>query len=117
MNDLKHKIIKQNLRKNRVRANIHGTSLRPRMSVHVSNIHISVQIIDDDRAATIVSATTIGKDIKGNMADKAAFVGKEIAEKAKKAKVKKVVLDRGAKLYHGRIKALADAARNGGLEF
>lgn len=104
-------------RAKRTRAKIHGTAERPRLSVHISNQHITAQIIDDDKSATLVYATTIGSKLTGNKTEKAAAIGKEIAEKAKKAKIKTVVFDRGAKLYAGRLSALADAARKEGLEF
>lgn len=104
-------------RAKRTRAKIHGTAERPRLSVHISNQHITTQIIDDDKSATLVYATTIGSKLTGNKTEKAAAIGKEIAEKAKKAKIKTVVFDRGAKLYAGRLSALADAARKEGLEF
>lgn len=104
-------------RAKRTRAKIHGTAERPRLSVHISNQHIAAQIIDDDKSATLVYATTIGSKLTGNKTEKAAAIGKEIAEKAKKAKIKTVVFDRGAKLYAGRLSALADAARKEGLEF
>jgi large subunit ribosomal protein L18 len=87
------------------------------MTVNISNKNISVQVIDDSKHTTLAAATTTSQDVKGNMTERAAWVGKEIAGKAKKAKVSKVVLDRGSNKYHGRIKALADAARAGGLEF
>ena len=105
------------LRKGRIRATVRGTSERPRMSVHVSNLHISVQIIDDTANKTLASSTTVGQKVAGTMTDKAIWAGQEIAKKAKKAKVTKIVFDRNGKLYHGRVKALADAARAGGLEF
>lgn len=105
------------IRAKRTRAKIHGTAERPRLSVHISNQHITAQIIDDDKSATLVYATTIGSKLTGNKTVKAAAIGKEIAEKAKKAKIKTVVFDRGAKLYAGRLSALADAARKEGLEF
>ncbi len=104
-------------RAKRTRAKIHGTAERPRLSVHISNQHITAQIIDDDKSATLVYTTTIGSKLTGNKTEKAAAIGKEIAEKAKKAKIKTVVFDRGAKLYAGRLSALADAARKEGLEF
>ena len=104
-------------RAKRTRAKIHGTAERPRLSVHISNQHITAQIIDDDKSATLVYATTIDSKLTGNKTEKAAAIGKEIAEKAKKAKIKTVVFDRGAKLYAGRLSALADAARKEGLEF
>lgn len=109
----------QNLarRKNRVRAVVSGTPERPRLTVHVSNKHVSAQIIDDTQHKTIVAATTVGQKATGTMSEKAAWVGTEVAKKAKAAKVNKVVFDRSGRLYHGRVKALADAARAGGLEF
>lgn len=104
-------------RANRTRAKIHGTAERPRLTVHFSNQHITAQIIDDDKKTTLVYATTVGSKITGNKTVKAAEVGKMIGEKAKKAKITKVVFDRGSKLYAGRMSALADAARKEGLEF
>jgi large subunit ribosomal protein L18 len=109
--------LRRTLRQRRVRAVIKGTALRPRLCVSISLKHISAQLINDDKAVSLTSFTTVGRDIKGTMTDKAIYVGQEIAKQAKKVKVTKVVLDRGHKLYHGRIKALADAARAGGLEF
>lgn len=109
--------LKRTLRQRRVRTSIKGTASRPRLCVNVSLNHISAQIINDDKATTLVSATTVGKKITGSMTEKAKYVGKEIALSAKKAKITKVVLDRRYKLYHGRIKALAEAARAEGLEF
>ena len=102
---------------NRTRAKIHGTSERPRLSVHFSNLHIIAQIIDDDKKKTLAYATTVGAKMTGTKTEKAAKIGEEIAKKAKAAKVKKVVFDRGSKLYAGRMSALADAARKEGLEF
>ena len=104
-------------RAKRTRAKIHGTAERPRLSVHVSNQHITAQIIDDDKSTTLAYATTVGSKLTGTKTEKAAAIGKEIADKAKKAKIKTVVFDRGAKLYAGRLSALADAARKEGLEF
>ncbi len=105
-------------RANRVRSTVIGTTARPRLSVHISNLHVSAQIIDDETHQTVAAISTIGqKAATGSMTDKAVWVGAEIAKKAKAAKVNAVVFDRGSKLYHGRIKALADAARAAGLEF
>lgn len=105
------------LRKRRIRAVVSGTAVRPRLSVHISNLHVSAQLIDDDSHKTLASVSTVGSKATGTMTEKAAWVGTEIAGKAKTAKVKAVVFDRNGKLYHGRVKALADAARNAGLEF
>ena len=104
-------------RAKRTRAKIHGTAERPRLSVHISNLHITAQVIDDDEGKTLAYATTLGEKLTGTKTEKAAVIGKEIAEKAKKAGVKQVVFDRGAKLYAGRMSALAEAARKEGLEF
>lgn len=109
--------MKAEYRANRTRAKIHGTAERPRLSVHISNEHITAQVIDDDKKTTLAYATTIGQKLSGTKTEKAAKIGEEIAKKAKKAKVEKVVFDRGGKLYAGRMSALADAARKEGLEF
>lgn len=104
-------------RANRTRAKIHGTAERPRLTVKISNQHITAQVIDDDKKVTLVYATTVGSKISGTKTEKCAEIGKQIATLAKKAKVSKVVFDRGAKAYAGRLSALADAARKEGLEF
>ena len=118
MNQLAHKLQNLARRKHRIRAVVSGTTERPRLSVHVSNRHVIAQVIDDTKHITLAYATTVGnKAAKGTMTEKAALIGSEIAKKAKTAKVRQVVFDRGGKLYHGLIKALADAARAEGLEF
>lgn len=104
-------------RAKRTRANIHGTAERPRLSVHISNKHITAQIIDDDASKTLAYSTTVGSKMSGNKTELATQIGQDIAKKAKKANIKTVVFDRGAKLYAGRMSALADAARKEGLEF
>ena len=104
-------------RAKRTRAKIHGTAERPRLTVHFSNQHIGAQIINEDDSKTLVNATTGGSKLTGTKTEKAAKIGEEIAKKAKTAKIKKVVFDRGSKLYAGRMSALADAARKEGLEF
>ena len=104
-------------RANRTRAKIHGTSERPRLTVHFSNLHITAQIIDDDKRVTLAYVTTVGTKMTGTKTEKAAKLGEEIAKKAKAAKINKVVFDRGSKLYAGRMSALAEAARKEGLEF
>ena len=109
--------MKAEFRANRTRAKIHGTAERPRLSVNISNMHVSAQIIDDDKGVTLAYATTVGSKQKGSKSELAAFIGSEIAKKAKKAKISKVVFDRGSRLYAGRMSALADAARKEGLEF
>ena len=101
----------------RTRAKIHGTAERPRLTVHISNMHITAQVIDDDKQATLAYATTVSSKLTGSKTEKAAAIGKEIATKAKKAGVKKVVFDRGSLAYAGRLSSLADAARKEGLEF
>ena len=118
MNELAHKLKNRSLRKNRIRATVIGTSERPRLSVFISNQHITAQIIDDSKHVTRVYVTSVGdKAAKGTLTEKAARIGAEIAKKAKAAKITKVVFDRNGRPYHGRIKALAEAARDGGLEF
>ena len=118
MNNLLHKLRNEWQRKHRVRATVSGSAERPRLSIHISNRHITAQVIDDEKGKTLAYASTVGaKSQKGPMKEQAAWVGTEIAKKAKAAKVKKVVLDRGGHIYHGRVAALAAAARNAGLEF
>jgi large subunit ribosomal protein L18 len=93
---------------------------RPRLSIHRSGRHIYAQVIDDEAGRTIAAASTLDKDLRGTpgaTTDAAAAIGKRIAERATAAGVTKVVFDRGGFLFHGRVKALADAAREGGLEF
>lgn len=106
--------------KRRIRKVISGTAERPRMSVFRSNNQISVQLIDDVAQKTLVSASSLSKDIaekKITKVEQAQLVGNAIAERAKAAGIETVVFDRNGYLYHGRVKALADAARNGGLKF
>ena len=108
-------------RRRRVRSALKArASGKPRLSVHRSGRHIYAQIIDDAEGRTVASASTLDKDLKGSAnatKDGAAQVGKTLAERAKAAGVDRVVFDRGGFLFHGRVKALADAAREGGLEF
>lgn len=102
----------------RVRKKINGTSERPRLNVFRSNKAIYCQIIDDLKGHTLVAASSWEhKDFSGNKTDMAKEVGKVIAEKAKAAGIEAVVFDRGGYLYHGRVKALAEGAREGGLNF
>jgi len=118
MNKLAHKLHNRSQRKARVRSVVSGTAVRPRLCVSISNSHISAQLIDDTAHKTISQVSTVGqKTLKGTMTDKATWVGTEIANQAKSAKIKAVVFDRSGKLYHGRVAALADAARKAGLEF
>lgn len=117
MNRLVSKKLNAVRRAGRVRSRITGTAKRPRLSVHISNLHVTAQLIDDTTGKSLVYVTTAGQKLEGNLSVKAAKAGTDIATKAKKAGIKQVVFDRGAHLYHGRIKALADAARAGGLEF
>ncbi len=118
MNRIAQKLQHRALRKGRVRSVVSGTPERPRLSVFISNLHVSAQIIDDTTHTTIVSATTIGnKQAKGNLTEKATLIGTEVAKKAKAKKITQVSFDRNGRKYHGRVKALADAARENGLEF
>jgi large subunit ribosomal protein L18 len=115
---LAHKLHNRRQRKSRIRSVVSGTAKRPRLSVYISNTHVSAQLIDDTSHSTLAYVTSVGqKTVKGTMSEKATWVGQEIAAKAKTAKIKTVVFDRNGKLYHGRIAALAEAARNAGLEF
>lgn len=116
-NSLAKKLLNRSLRKGRVRAKVQGTAERPRLTVTISNTHVSAQIIDDVKGHTLASATTVGTKATGTMTEKCAVVGTEIAKKAKKAKINAVVFDRNGRQYAGRLKALADAARKEGLEF
>ena len=106
----------------RVRKKISGTSECPRLCVYRSNAHIYAQIIDDEAQTTLCSASTLDKDVKGSVSvgsniEAAKAVGKLIAERAAAKDIKVVVFDRGGYLYHGRVQALAEAAREAGLEF
>jgi len=104
----------------RIRTKVNGTSEMPRLNVFRSNNNIFAQIIDDEKRVTLVSASSIDKELKlenGSNIEAATKVGELLAKRAKDAKIKKVVFDRGGYLYHGRVKALADAARENGLEF
>lgn len=117
MNILAKKLQSRQQRKGRIRSVVSGTPERPRLHVYISNQHISAQIIDDTTHKTLAAATTVGKKSTGTMLEKAEAIGTEVAKKAKSAKINTVVFDRGGKLYHGRVAALADAARKQGLEF
>ena len=106
----------------RMRHNLAGTAQRPRLAVFRSNNHMYAQIIDDTVGNTLVSASTLQKDVKAelektNNVDAAAYLGKVIAEKAMAKGIKTVVFDRGGFIYQGKVKALAEAAREAGLEF
>ncbi len=116
-NSLAKKLLNRSLRKARVRAKVSGTAERPRLSVTVSNMHVSAQLIDDVKGHTLASATTVGAKATGTMTEKCTAIGTEIAKKAKKAKITAVVFDRNGRQYAGRLSALADAARKEGLEF
>ncbi|QDU91293.1 50S ribosomal protein L18 [Pirellulimonas nuda] len=109
-------------RKFRVRKRLHGDSVRPRLTVHRSHKNISAQIVNDDTRTTLVSASTLDKDLVGGIAyggnkTAAEAIGKALAEKAKAAGVTKVRFDRGPFKFHGRVAALAAAAREAGLDF
>ena len=118
MSHLNRKLARRRVHK-RIRKKISGTSERPRLAVHFSNSHVYAQIIDDQAGSTLVSASTAEKGAKGGSAniESAGNVGKSIAEKAKSAKIEQVVFDRGGFVFHGKVKALADAAREAGLQF
>ncbi len=107
------------IRQKRVRTKVQGTSMRPRLCVFKSLNNIYAQLIDDEKQATICSASTLDKEVKTKASniEAATEVGKLIAKRAKEAKINTVVFDRNGYLYHGKVKALADAAREAGLEF
>ena len=118
---LDRKITRTRIHK-RIRKRVNGTAERPRLAVHFSGKHVYAQVVDDDAGTTLVSAATTEKDLRGK--GKAAAnrttaeqIGKTIAERLLAKKVDKVIFDRGGFLYHGKVKALADAAREGGLKF
>ena len=106
-------------RHNRVRKHVRGSAERPRLAVFRSNKHISAQVIDDRAGTTLAAASTLEADLRAGSSNKdaAAKVGRLVAERAKQAGVERVVFDRGGFLYHGRVAAVAEAAREAGLEF
>jgi large subunit ribosomal protein L18 len=104
-------------RKRRIRKRIEGTTERPRLRVSRSTKHIYAQIIDDTTGATLASSSSVALKIAGGNVDAAKQVGKSLAERAKEQNIEQVAFDRGGRLYHGRVKALADAARETGLQF
>jgi large subunit ribosomal protein L18 len=109
-------------RKHHVRKSVFGTVERPRLSVFRSSKHISAQVINDFDGRTLVSASSVAGDVRGELKNggniaAAKLVGKAIAQRAKAAGISAVAFDRGGRMYHGRVKALADAAREGGLKF
>ena len=118
----KNKIQSLNKVKSRIRSKVRGTAESPRLSVFRSNENIYAQIIDDVEGRTILSSSTLDKDVKaliqsGATCDACKLVGESIAKKSLENKIKTVVFDRGGRIYHGRVKALADAAREKGLQF
>ena len=117
MNTLAKKLLNRELRSKRVRAKITGTAERPRLTVTISNKHVSAQLIDDVAQKTIASATTVGTKQTGTLAEQAAVVGTDIAKKAKKSKITAIVFDRNGRQYAQRLASLADAARKEGLVF
>ena len=104
-------------RHEKIRRTLSGTNETPRLCVFRSNAGIYAQLIDDVKGVTLANSSSLELKLKGNNLETASAVGKDIAEKAKKAKIKTVVFDRGGYLYHGRVKALAEAARENGLQF
>jgi len=105
-------------RHERVREKIRGSGTRPRLAVFRSNSHIYAQLIDDDAGTTLVAASSVdAKDAKGNKSERAKAVGSMLGERARAKGIEAVVFDRGGYRYHGRIKALGDAARSAGLRF
>ncbi|MGE9269871.1 MAG: 50S ribosomal protein L18 [Verrucomicrobiales bacterium] len=118
MSQLNRKEVRRRIHK-RIRRKVAGTTERPRLAVHYSNQHIYAQVIDDTTGNTVVSASTLDKSVENGSSNVecASNVGKLVAERAKEANISAVVFDRGGHLYHGKIKALAEAAREAGLQF
>ncbi|MFM1827921.1 MAG: hypothetical protein RL624_162 [Bacteroidota bacterium] len=117
---LDQKVIRRQKLRWRIRRKVSGTASKPRLSVFRSNRDIYVQLIDDANGVTLVAASSRDKDIsamKTNKVEKALAVGKAVAQKAKAAGIENCVFDRGGYLYHGRVKSVADGAREGGLQF
>ena len=122
MDKLKAKQAKLERRQRRVRGKVSGTAARPRLRVTRTNTHIYAQLIDDVAGVTVASASSVESEVRGEhkngaTIDAARVVGEAIGRRAAEAGIKEVVFDRGGRLYHGRVKALADGARSAGLEF
>ena len=114
------KVIRRQKLRWRIRTKLHGTAQKPRLSVFRSNSDIYVQLINDDNGTTLVAASSREKDIAaiaGNKVEKSLNVGKTLAQKAKALGIEACIFDRGGYLYHGRVKSVADGAREGGLKF
>jgi large subunit ribosomal protein L18 len=114
-----HKRASRERRHRRVRRKIRGAPQRPRLAVYRSNRHIYAQLVDDDAGRTVASASSVEADVQGTAGDKkstAKAVGQLIARRAKDAGVERAVFDRGGRLYHGRVRSLAEGAREGGLQ-
>ncbi|MFU8893694.1 MAG: 50S ribosomal protein L18 [Luteolibacter sp.] len=118
MSTINRKSIRRRIH-SRIRRKVNGTTERPRLAVHYSNQHIYAQVIDDTVGKTLVSASTMDKSFENpsSNVENASKVGKLLAERASASNISSVVFDRGGHLYHGKIKALADAAREAGLQF
>lgn len=114
---MKRQNVKNSRRQQRIRRHIRSVSQRPRLSIFRSNVHLYAQIIDDAKQMTLVAVSEKESAVTGTKIEKAAALGKVLAEKAKQAQVTEVVFDKGSYKYHGRIKAFADGAREGGLSF
>ena len=112
-----NKVAKRRRIRHRISKKIRGTGQRPRIPVFRSNREIYAQVLDDEKGHTLLAVSSRGTDITGNKTDQATKVGELLAQKAKDAGIENVVFDRGGYLYHGRVKALAEGARKGGLKF
>lgn len=119
MNEVKKRAINRKHRATKVRAKVSGTADKPRLIVNVTNSNVHAQVINDVEGKTLASSTSQNvKELDSkSLSEKASWVGADVAKKAKAAKIKAVVFDRSHKMYHGRVKAAADAARKEGLEF
>ena len=111
------KSLSANRRHRRGRSRVQGTAARPRLNVSITSQHVIAQVVDDSAGKTVAYSSSMGQKLPANLAQRAVWVGKEVAKKAKQAKVKQVVFDRGSHRYHGRVKVLAEAAREEGLKF
>jgi len=119
MNEIAKRTLNRSQRANRTRTKVRSSGGRPRLTIKISNQHVYAQIVDDAKGITLVASTSSNEKSldKASLTDKSTWVGADIAKKAKAANVSEVVFDRGFKLYHGRVKSVAEAARKEGLEF
>lgn len=117
MSNIKHNLTLAEKRKRRIRSKLHGTAERPRLTISRSNLHLYLQVIDDDKQVTLVSEHDAGSTkLKGTKTEKSKLVATALLKKLEKAKISKLVFDRGSYKYHGRIKVVAEVLREGGIQ-